>query len=119
MSTEEKTPMTYRRREEILSKESIRYTELAELLDVDESTASKKMQEIKRVVGDRLNIKGRLHVQDYLDWVKRGGDICTERYQIPQEITVEGPDVAPRSIFTMSSKEIQELLRRAENEKPA
>lgn len=119
MSTEERTPMSYKRREEILSKESIHYTELAELFGIAESTACSKMEEIKRVVGDRLNIKGRLHVQDYIDWVKRGGDICTERYQIPQEITVESSDVAPRSVFTMSSKEIQELLRRAENEKPA
>ena len=120
MSTEERTPMSYKRREEILSKESIHYTELAELFGIAESTACSKMEEIKRVVGDRLNIKGRLHVQDYLDWVKRGGDICTERYQTPQEITLEGcPDHTPHSVFTMSSKEIQELLRRAENEKPA
>ena len=56
--------MTFQRREEIFSKEALTNRDLAELLDVCESTASQKAQEIRRVVGDRLGIQGRIHVQD-------------------------------------------------------
>lgn len=118
MSREIRPPMTYRRREEILSKESIHYTELAELLGIDESTAGKKMQEIKRVIGDRLNIKGRLHIQDYLDWVAKSGSLCTERYKIPFEDAEpeerEPIKPKPSSVFTMPSDEIRQKFNRKE-----
>ena len=60
--------MTYKRREEIFSKEVLSYTELAELLDICPSMASTKMSEIK-MKSDRLKIKGKIHIQDYLDWL--------------------------------------------------
>lgn len=66
--------MTYEERDEILSKDAISYKDLARLLDICPSMACQKMQEIKRVQGDRLKIQGRLHIQDYLEY-----------YNIPQE----------------------------------
>lgn len=123
MSKSNRPPMTYQRREEILSKESIHYTELAELFGVEESTACSKMKEIKRVVGDRLHISGRLHIQDYLDWVAKNGTLCAARYMIPVEPWQEPvPDEMPAaeagapspdkpSVFTMSSSEIRKRIR--------
>lgn len=69
--------MTYARREEIFSKEYITTKELQEILGYsDESGASRKMQEIKRVVGDKLGVKGKIHTADYF----RFFEIQTERY---------------------------------------
>ena len=69
--------MTYARREEIFSKEAITTGELQELLGFNNlSDASSKMTEIKHVVGDRLGVKGRLHIADYLEYFK----IKTDRY---------------------------------------
>ncbi len=59
--------MTYQRREEIFSKEAISTPEMAELLGVSLSEASVKIGNMKRKVGDRLGIKGRIHIQDYLE----------------------------------------------------
>jgi hypothetical protein len=76
--------MTYARREEIFSKEALTNQDLAELFDVCESSASQKAKEIRRVVGDRLGIQGRVHVQDYLDYMQ----IKAERmdmYRKPQK----------------------------------
>lgn len=61
------------RREEIFSKEFITTGELAELLGLDKCTASTVLNNIKRVT-DRLGIKGKIHVQDYIDY-----------YHLPQE----------------------------------
>lgn len=65
--------VNFKRYEEIMSKDSIRTCELAELLDVSICTASKIMSDIK-AKSDRLNIFGRCHTQDYLDFfcLKRG-----------------------------------------------
>jgi hypothetical protein len=72
--------MTYIKREEIFSKDYITTLELQELLGFSTlSKASAKMQEIKRKVGDRLGIKGRLHTEDYFLFF----DIKTDRYIKP------------------------------------
>ena len=72
--------MTYARREEILSKDYITTQELQELLGyANLPSASAKMSEIKRVVGDRLGVKGKIHVEDYLAYFK----IKTDRYLKP------------------------------------
>ena len=69
--------MTYARREEIFSKDVITTKELQEILGyTNETDASKKMQEIKRVVGDKLGIKGKIHTEDYFEFFK----IKTDRY---------------------------------------
>ncbi len=43
------------------------------------SSASSKMGEIKRKIGDRLGVKGRIHVEDYLEFF----NIKTDRYIKP------------------------------------
>ncbi len=59
--------MTYERREEILSKDSLTIEELGELLGgMNYQTAAKVMRNIKRK-SDRLGILGRIHTEDYLD----------------------------------------------------
>ena len=60
--------MTDKRRAEIFSKETISTKELAELYGVCLSSASQLMQRIKRN-GDRLNIRGKIHVKDYLTFI--------------------------------------------------
>ena len=57
--------MTYAEREAIFSKEYI-------------STASTFLQTIKRRVGDRLGIRGKIHIQDYLDFFNLDGS--SQRY---------------------------------------
>lgn len=73
--------MDYRRREEIFSKEVLNLQDMQDLLDLSPSAASIKIQDIKRKVGDRLNIKGRLHIQDYLEWLNLKDDKYMLRYQ--------------------------------------
>jgi hypothetical protein len=73
--------MTYARREEIFSKDYITTQELQEILGYKHlSQASIKMGDIKRAVGDRLGIKGRVHTEDYLEFF----GIKTDRYSKPQ-----------------------------------
>lgn len=59
--------MTYEKREEIFSKEIITYIELAELLQVDPTTASTILNKIKFKT-DRLHLRGKIHIQDYIDY---------------------------------------------------
>lgn len=69
--------MTYVKREEIFSKDYITTHELQELLGYTSlPQASQKMQEIKRTVGDRLGIKGKIHTEDYFEFF----GIKTDRY---------------------------------------
>ena len=70
--------MTYARREEIFSKDYITTQELQELLGfANLPSASNKMSQIKRVVGDRLGIKGKIHTEDYFEFY----GIKTDRYK--------------------------------------
>lgn len=58
--------MDYKRREEIFAKDYITTKELQELLGFKYQTqASQMMMQIKRVVGDILGIKGKIHTEDY------------------------------------------------------
>ena len=59
--------MTYEEREAIFSKEALDRNDIMILFGVSANEASKIITTIKRKTGDRLGIKGRLHVQDYLD----------------------------------------------------
>lgn len=63
----EYAPMTYERREQIFSKEYLTNKDIAEIFGVDPSRGSVILGNIKRKVGDRLNIRGKVHVQDYFD----------------------------------------------------
>lgn len=61
--------MSYAEREEIFSKDYITTQELQVLLGFKHlSDASTMMTRIKRMVGDRLGIKGRIHTEDYFEF---------------------------------------------------
>ena len=65
--------MTYARREEIFSKEYLSIADLMDLLDLKYQGAAELMRDIKRSLEFkglkvRLDIQGKLHVQDYLDY---------------------------------------------------
>ena len=90
--------MTYEDREKIFSKEVITLNEFAELFSCSLSEASIKMNDIKRRVGDRAGIKGKIHIQDYLDCYKLND---LERYKKPEdekETKVCGSGQLPRRI---------------------
>lgn len=61
--------MTYEEREAIFAKEAITLQDFCQLYSLSKGAASVKMNDIKRQVGDRLGIQGRLHIEDYLAWV--------------------------------------------------
>lgn len=65
--------MTYQRREEIFSKEFISIADLMELYDISYNKAAEMIKEIKRNT-DRLNINGKVHILDYLDYFRVSGD---------------------------------------------
>lgn len=77
-----KTPMTFAEREAIFAKEIITVLEFSRLLNCAYPTASAKMLDIKRYLKRngklRLDIDGKIHVQDYLDYFKLDGN--SKRY---------------------------------------
>lgn len=111
-------PMTYARREEIFAKEVIHYTEMAELLGVDEKTASSKILEMKRQAGDRLQMKGRIHIQDYLNWLHLERDVCRDRYVRPEDLEAatkleeRAAAMSKASVFTRPMGEIRQIYRK-------
>jgi hypothetical protein len=69
--------MTYAVREAIFSKDYITIADMQALLGMGYDDAAKKIRDIKRALkmdpkyngqGVRLDIQGKLHVQDYLDY---------------------------------------------------
>lgn len=67
--------MTYARREEIFSKEYLSIADLQELLDLKYQGAADLMRTIKRKLeyngqGVRLDIQGKLHIEDYFDYFR-------------------------------------------------
>jgi hypothetical protein len=79
--------MTYARREEIFSKEYLTIADLQELLGLEYQGAAKMVRDIKRGLefrgqGVRLNIQGKIHIQDYLDYFNITN---VERYKKPIE----------------------------------
>lgn len=72
--------MTYAEREEIFSKEYLSIGDVQELLGMSYDDAARTIRNIKRRT-DRLGIRGKIHVQDYLDYFK----VPTDRYVKPIE----------------------------------
>lgn len=68
--------MTYAEREEIFSKEALDVNDMMKLYGISVNSASALMVKIRTKVGDRLGIKGKVHVQDYLDYFS----LTPERY---------------------------------------
>lgn len=65
--------MTYAEREAILSKDYLTIIDIQELLGLTYQDAAKTIRNIKRKV-DRLGIRGKIHVQDYLDYFNLSAD---------------------------------------------
>lgn len=82
--------MTYSRREEIFSKDYISIADMQDLLGMGYDDAAKTIRDIKRELrlnpkyngqGVRIDIQGKLHVQDYLDYYH----LSPERYIVVME----------------------------------
>lgn len=88
--------MTYAKREEIFSKDYLTIEDVQELLGLEYQGAAKIIRDIKRELnmsekynkqGIRLDIQGKLHVQDYLDYFQI---TSFERYSKPMDKKFEG-----------------------------
>lgn len=82
--------MTYSRREEIFSKDYISIADMQDLLGLGYADAAKLIRDIKRGLSfkgqtPRLDIQGKLHVQDYLDYFKIENPM---RYAQPSSVKV-------------------------------
>ena len=81
--------MTFAEREEIFAKEVLTNEDIARLFRCSIPKASQIAHEIKRKVGSRIDFEGRVHIQDYLDYM----EVKAERldmYRKPQ-VEVEMP----------------------------
>ena len=58
--------MTYEEREKIFSKEALSVADVQALFGVCRTEATNIMNEIRRKTGDRLGVKGKIHIEDYL-----------------------------------------------------
>ncbi len=77
--------MTYQKREEIFSKECLDIKDFEELFGVAYSTACEIIRKIKKHLGkDRLNMQGKLHIQDYIEWLDLNEGRYFERYTKPK-----------------------------------
>jgi hypothetical protein len=83
--------MTYARREEIFSKDYLTIEDVQVILGLEYQGAAKMIRDIKRELemnpkfngqGVRLDIQGKLHVQDYLDYFNI---TSFERYSKPMD----------------------------------
>ncbi|MDE7406444.1 MAG: hypothetical protein K2M89_06200 [Clostridiales bacterium] len=59
--------MTYDKRSEILSKDYLTIADMQDLLGLSYNDAAKLIREIKRK-HNRLNTRGKIHIQDYIDY---------------------------------------------------
>ena len=71
--------MTYDKRNEILSKDYLTIADMQELLGLSYNDAAKLIREIKRK-HNRLNTRGKIHVQDYIDYYQ----LDAVRYAVAQ-----------------------------------
>ena len=72
--------MTYAEREEIFSKDYLSITDIQSLLGLSYQDAAKTIRNIKRKT-DRLGLRGKIHVQDYLDYF----NLSADRYVRPMD----------------------------------
>ena len=69
--------MTYDKRSEILSKDYLTIADMQALLGLSYNDAAKLIREIKRK-HNRLNTRGKIHIQDYIDYYQ----LDAVRYQL-------------------------------------
>ena len=77
--------MTMQERQEMFAKEYLSIEDMQKLFDITYPMASKMILDIKRGVETtktlRLKVQGKLHIQDYLDYM----GITSDRYGIAAE----------------------------------
>lgn len=74
--------MTYEEREKIFSKDYLTIEDVESLLGLQYQDAARVIRNIKRKT-DRLRIRGKIHVQDYLDYY----NLSADRYVRPLDET--------------------------------
>lgn len=78
--------MTMAERQEIFAKEYLSIGDIQKLFDMDYGKASGYIREIKRTIeyqfrrALRLNVVGKIHIQDYLDYI----GVNSDRYGMNQ-----------------------------------
>lgn len=72
--------MTYAEREEIFSKDYLTIADIQALLGLTYQDAAKTIRNIRRKT-DRLGLRGKIHVQDYLDYF----NLSADRYVRPMD----------------------------------
>lgn len=83
--------MTMQERQEIFAKEVLTIADFQKLYGMTQAQASKMMGDIRKklIFGKgqelRLDMKGKLHTEDYLDWV----GVRENRYSIEREEEVD------------------------------
>lgn len=87
--------MTYEERENIFSKELLSLSDFEKLFGISKTEACRTVQMIKRQLPKlRVEIKGKLHTQDYIDWLNLSDkDMC--RYQSKEAVK----DLKPKPRF--------------------
>ena len=78
--------MTYAEREEMFAKEALTNEDIAKLFDCSIAKASQIAHEIKRKVGSRIRFEGRVHVQDYLDYMQIKAERMDMYRKPPKEV---------------------------------
>ncbi len=77
--------MTMQERQEMFAKEYLSIKDFEKLYDINDKQASKMILDIKRGLETtktlRLKVQGKLHIQDYLDYM----GITSDRYGIAAE----------------------------------
>lgn len=94
--------MTYEEREAIFAKEALNNEDFQALFGVCRTEATNIMMAIKRKTGDRLGVKGKLHVQDYLDYF---GLKAGNRYSTKESSEAEEKEKALRSTHILVANE--------------
>lgn len=78
---ESEVKFNYKKREEILAKECLDIKDFQLLFGVAYSTACEIIRKIKMQLGkDRLNIQGKLHILDYIEWLDIQNGQYLDRY---------------------------------------
>lgn len=79
--------MTFSEREEIFSKECLTIEDIELLFGVSYPDAARIIRNIRRKY-DRLQIQGKIHVQDYFDYF----GLQTDRYKFKKDLEDDAPD---------------------------
>lgn len=79
--------MTVKERNEMFAKDYLTINDVQALLNMDYGSAAALIRQIRRKT-DRLNIQGKIHVQDYIDYFKLDiSRYCAVSKETDREVT--------------------------------